>query len=232
MRGDNCACICTRGNAYIANNKFIDFNYSAIRGGHRAKNQEDYPKIMVENNIFLWTPEWEQKMKIYGLTDGGAIYISTCNKRAIVRHNTILNFGGHGHNRAVYCDDGAFNVSVYGNVIKGTRNSYDIDSRDCSKKWKRDGCIGVCPNTGNYIAYNICDGKLKLEGASAIRDNGCVFENNVIVGRRNEGQDIISNIRHTDSAIEYDLLGSIDIKGKVRLKKARKKNKSKAPSLK
>ncbi len=230
--GSNHACLFAMGDSYIAGNTFVDFNYSAISIGYRTKYEYKYPSSVVENNLIVWTPEWEQEMKIYGLTDGGAIYVSTCNKRAIVRHNTILNFGGHGHNRAVYCDDGAFNVSVYGNVIKGTRNSYDIDSRDCSKKWKRDGSIGVCPNTGNYIAYNICDGKLKLEGASAIRDNGCVFENNVIVGRRNDGQDILNNISRTGSAIEYDIQGRIDAKGKVRLKKTKKKMKSKAPSLK
>ena len=136
LRGSNYGCICARGDSYIANNRFVDFNYSAIKLGYKSKKEDNIPSAIVENNIIAWTPEWEKQMSVYGLTDGGAIYISTCNKRTIVRHNTIMNFGGHKANRAIYCDDGAFNVSVYGNVIKGTRNSYDIDSRDCSRKWK------------------------------------------------------------------------------------------------
>lgn len=231
LLGTNKGCVWGSGDSYIANNRFEDFNYSAIRLGNKTNNKDDYSSAIVENNIFTWTPEWENLIKIYGLIDGGAIYIYTCNKRSIVRYNTILNFGGHGYNRAIYCDDGAFNVSVYGNVIKGTRNSYDIDSRDCSPKWKRQGEGGTCPNTGNYIGYNICDGTLKLEGASAIKENRCVFENNIIVNKQDDGMSIIRNIKNSNFAIVYDAQGYIDKKGRVKLKNAKKIVKPKAPSL-
>lgn len=232
LRGSNSGCVYSRGNSYIGNNRFIDFNYSAILLGMRTKNKERPPSAIVENNLIAWTLEWEKQMSVYGLTDGGAIYVSTCSKRTIIRNNTILNFGGHRANRAIYCDDGAFNVTIYGNVIKGTRNSYDIDSRDCSKTWKKQGQDSIpCPNTGNYIGFNICDGKLKLEGASAISDNGCVFENNIIVGRKDERKDIVNNNRHVRNAIIYDLQGRIDDKGKVLSKKCQQIKKIKAPTL-
>lgn len=222
LYGSNRACISARGNSYIARNVFENFNYSAVALGCKSKYTEKFPSSIVEKNIFLWTPEWEQKMKIYALVDGGAIYISTCNKRTIVRHNTILNFGGHGYNRAIYCDDGAFNVTIYGNVIKGTRNSYDIDSRDCSRKWKKQKDTPYCPNTGNYIGYNVCDGKLKLEGASAVNDNGCIFENNIIVSKHDEENSIIRNVKCPNPAIVYDPQGFIDKKSNVKLKKTKK----------
>lgn len=61
-------------------------------------------------------------------------------------------------------------------------------------KWGKQGRDSApCPNTGNYIGFNVCDGKLKLEGTSAISENGCVFENNVIVGRNDERKDIVNN---------------------------------------
>ena len=228
LKGSNHGCIITKGYSYIANNKFVDFNYAAVRLGRRNCPLNVYPSSIVEGNIMKWTPDWEKKMKVYGLVDGGAIYVSTCNKRAIIRNNTIINFGGHGSNRAIYCDDGAFNVTIYGNVIKGTRNSYDIDSRDCSKKWKRKGGEGTCPNTGNYIAYNICDGKLKLEGASVVSNNRCVFENNIIVGRYKGVKDIVNN-NNKKHAIVYDTQGHIDDKGRVFVKKAKNIIKAKAP---
>lgn len=232
LRGSNSACICARGDSYIANNRFIDFNYSAIKLGYKTKKKENYPSAIAENNIIAWTPEWEKQMSVYGLTDGGAIYVTTCSKRTIIRNNTILNFGGHRANRAIYCDDGAFNVTIYGNVIKGTRNSYDIDSRDCSKKWKKPGQDSIpCPNTGNYIGFNICDGKLKLEGASAISDNGCVFENNVIVGRNDERKDIVNNNGNVRNAIIYDVQGRIDNNGKVLSKKQQQIKRIEAPTL-
>ena len=231
LYGSNQACISARGNSYIARNTFANFNYSAVALGYKSKYTEKFPSSIVEKNILLWTPEWEQKMKIFALIDGGAIHISTCNKRTIVRHNTIINFGGHGYNRAIYCDDGAFNVTIYGNVIKGTRNSYDIDSRDCSRKWQKQKDTTNCPNTGNYIGYNICDGKLKLEGASAVSDNGCIFENNIIVNKHDDGNSIIRNVKRSNSAIVYDPQGYIDKNGNVKLKKTKKLVNIKAPVL-
>jgi len=232
LKGSNHGCIITKGYSYIANNIFVDFNYAAVRLGRRNCPLNVYPSSIVEGNIMKWTPDWEKKMKVYGLVDGGAIYISTCNKRAIIRNNTIINFGGHGSNRAIYCDDGAFNVTIYGNVIKGTRNSYDIDSRDCSRKWKKQKDTTNCPNTGNYIGYNICDGKLKLEGASAVNDNGCIFENNIIVSKHDEGNSIIRNVKRSNSAIVYDSQGYIDKNGNVKLKKTKKLVNITAPVLK
>ena len=232
LKGSNYGCIITKGYSYIANNIFIDFNYAAVRLGRRNCSLNVYPSSIVEGNIMKWTPDWEKKMKVFGLVDGGAIYVSTCNKRTIIRGNTIINFGGHGSNRAIYCDDGAFNVTIYGNVIKGTRNSYDIDSRDCSRKWEKQKDAPNCPNTGNYIGYNICDGKLKLEGASVVIDNGCVFEYNVIVGRNDDAKDIVNNNYKKKYAIVYDSHGHIDDRGRVFLKKAKKTIKIKAPFLK
>ena len=72
---------------------------------------------------------------------------------------------------------------------------------------------------------------MKLEGASAVSDNGCIFENNIIVSKHDEGNSIIRNVKHSNSAIVYDPQGYIDKNGNVKLKKTKKLVNIKAPVL-
>ena len=222
MRGSNSACVHSRGNAYVANNDFVDFNYCAISLGYISVDKESYlPSSIVENNRISWSKSWGKLMQLYGLCDGGAIYIATNNKRCILRNNVILNFGGHGSNRGIYCDDGAYNVTIYGNVITGTQNSYDIDSRDCSKNPQRQRPVGYDVNTYNYIGYNICSGKLNMHGSSAKKPNNCCFENNVIVGVSDSNESVVKNNILDKKAILYDRKAKITRLGKVRLKETK-----------
>ena len=234
LRGANHSCISARGDSYIANNVFCDFNYSAIKiGVVNATTERQLPTVVVEYNKLFWTDGWKKEIEKYGLNDGGAIYVITNNKRTIIRYNTIKDFGGHGANDAIYCDDGAYNVSVYGNVITGTANCYDISARDCSRKRIRKTPREYSQNTGNYIGYNVCDGILKIAGSSVVKDNHCVFENNIIVGKHDRSKDIVQNIKNLNSAIIYDSKGYIDANGKVLLlEKKHAHVKVKAPILK
>lgn len=125
----------------------------------------------------------EKEIEKDGLNDGGTIYVITNNKRTIICYNTIKDFGDHGTNDAIYCDDGAYNVSVYGNVIKGTANCYDISVRDCLRNRIIKTPKEYSQNIGNYMGDNICDDILKNAGSSVVKNNNCVFENNIIVGR-------------------------------------------------
>lgn len=218
LRGDNHSCISARGDSYIANNVFSDFNYSAIKiGVVNATNVKQLPSVIVEYNKLSWSDSWKKEIVKYGLNDGGAIYATTNNKRTIIRYNTIKDFGGHGANKAIFCDDGSYNITIYGNVITGTANSYDISARDCSRSRIRKTPKEYSQNTGNYIAYNICDGKLEMAGSSIVADNKCVFENNVIVGKHDRDKNIVKNVKNPRTAILYDHKGHIDVNGKVSL---------------
>lgn len=223
MRGSNSASVHSRGDAYIANNDFFDVNYCAISLGYINLTKESYlPSSIAENNCIAWTKNWSKKMKWYGLVDGGAIYVATNNKRCIVRNNVITNFGGHGSNRGIYCDDGAYNVTVYGNTISGTQNSYDIDSRDCSKKPPRSMPEGYHSNTNIFIGYNICSGYVRMCGASAVANNNCYFENNVIVGNPDTSKNVVQNNKAQTRPIVYDKKARITRRGHARLKSSKK----------
>ena len=233
LYGTNIACVSSSGDAYIANNKFIDYNYSAIKLGIRNLREKQYlPMSYVENNILIWTKPWMKKMKIYGLNDSGAIYIATNNKSCTIRNNTILNFGGHGANRGIFCDDGAYNLSIYGNVIKGIENSYDIDSRDCSKRTYLVTPEGLYANTNNNISNNVCSGRVRLVGSSQKKMNNCVFENNIIVSKYPKKNNIVMNIKDKEAAILYDSKAVIYDDGRVKLSAAPKNFRIVAPHIK
>lgn len=179
LKGSNTACINSPGKIYIGGCTFYNFNYSAINIGNMStEDANSMGCSIVENNKLYWDASWTEKIKDYGLKDSGAIYIGTNNSRAIVRNNTITNFGGHGFNRAIFCDDGAYNLTIYQNVISGTQNSYDIDSRDCSKTKPRKVPKGYAMNTNNYIGYNTCSGRIRTESSSVTRRHNCRFEHN------------------------------------------------------
>ncbi len=216
LKGTNGACIQSPSKLYVADCTFKNFNYSAIITGNISTDDEKNISIsIIERNTMVWNKSWIEKIIGYGLKDSGAIYIGTNNKRAIIRNNTILNFGGHGLNRGIMCDDGSYNLTIYGNVISNTANYYDIDSRECSADVGRKIPKGYAMNTNNFIGYNYCDGKIKAQGAS-MKNNGCTFIQNHILGeKRMNIENDISNCNAIENAIIYDKRGHINKQGKL-----------------
>lgn len=222
MRGSNVACVFSCGDAYVANNKFHDFNYCAIYFGYSdVSDAKVLASTIAENNLFSWSKGWERKMKWYGLVDGGAIYVSTNNKRCIIRHNRVVRFGGHGSNRGIYLDDGAYNVTVYGNVVKDVRNSYDIDARDCSRSQFRKMPVGYATNTFNYIGYNVFSNRVRMEGSSVIANQNSLFENNAMVGNLDVSKNVIGNNRAGVRPLLHDPKARISSRGKAHLKNSK-----------
>lgn len=202
--GSNVSAITSNGKAYIANNKIIDANYNAISLGTIALNS-NYTNIenirikeacnnLVEHNIILNTQDWIRKRKRLGLQDNGAIYIIANNKQAIIRYNTIIGTGGALHeagnySRGIFCDDGAYNMVIYGNVVAHTERSYgknfDIDSRDIPNTSRIIAPDEIsCAN--NFICNNVCDGWLKMQEhnstiAGEMGETGCNFNNNILL---------------------------------------------------
>ena len=144
---------------------------------------------------------------------------------AVVRFNTIIGTGGLRDcitlrkNNAIYVDDGAYNVKVYGNVITGTENYYNIDSRNVSND---EYYNRLTPNNhdannvvyndnhtdsnnpdrayidlskNNLIAFNVCDGWVRMQENLTLNETGCRFFNNFILGNfRSIQPDIKTNI--------------------------------------
>ena len=154
-------------------------------------------------------------MQMLGLSDSGAIYVGTNNNHCTIRFNTINNFGGHGSNRGIFCDDGAYNLSIYGNIVNKTANSYDIDSRNCATITYRQTPKGYKFNTNNFISYNICEKSIRVEGNSLEKENKCYLIHNIIIGNNTKEPQIRSKNNMTSKkSFLIDPYGKINIKGK------------------
>ena len=216
--GANAFAVLSKHKGYIANNTFTDINYGAIFVGDVKPT---YSYHLVENNTVVQTPEWKTWQQYLGLKDSGAIYIATNNREAVVRFNKVLNFGGTGGNHAIYADDGAYNIQVYGNVVADTNSGYDIFSRYVPEGGDggRKVLDGFHANVNNYIAYNVCNGILWLEWNRSLRErSNCTFKSNVQV-RRSQVNTFVPQANEVNKpdgrVVVSDPWGTIDGQGNV-----------------
>lgn len=217
--GTNKACITAKGDTYIAKNKFRDFNYSAMIVGYMSTDiQKDIPTTLIEYNDLSWSDKWAKQMQLYGLNDSGAIYVGTNNKQCIVRYNMISNFGGLKGNRGIFCDDGAYNVAVYGNILNNTDTDYDIFSWDCSINNPRSKPKENNFNSNNFIGYNICTRPVNMQGNPNINNNKCRFINNIILGDsiKTAIQNVSTNKISGNNIPQYKKPVIFDLKGKIK----------------
>lgn len=168
----NCQC----SDFYIANNMLVNFGYGGIGVGTSATDELEGNGI-VEDNVLYFSDEYAEYAKKSSLIDGGAIYLYTRNDGTIVRYNRIHNYTGAHSNRGIYCDDGAYGFTLYGNVITKISNSNYIDSRLVPS-------ADMPTNTNNVIEYNIIEGRYKFEGSKKA-GNGCVKGKNIVLNLAN-----------------------------------------------
>ena len=92
-------------------------------------------------------------------------------------------------NRGIFCDDGAYNFQIYGNIIVGLDNSYSIDSRRVgSVETSRMTQTGIIrSNINNVIRDNVVDRPIRFEGHEN-SDNGCYRGNNYILSENDDKQ--------------------------------------------
>ena len=157
---------------YVANNTLVNFGQGGIGVGTGVDDADEGNGI-VEDNVLYFTDEYAEYAKKSSLIDGGAIYLYTKNDGTIVRYNRVHNYTGAHSNRGIYCDDGAYGFTLYGNIITGISNSNYIDSRFVPS-------ADLPTNTNNVIECNIVEGKYKFEG-SAKKGNGCVKGKNIVL---------------------------------------------------
>ncbi len=150
---------------YIANNTFRDFGYGAIGVGvWHGFGKKNYSGGIIEHNEIYFTPTYFAEAWKHMLMDSGTIYTWTQNDNVIIRYNYIHDYTGAGDNRGIFCDDGANNLKIYGNVVLNTPNCYSIDSR--MAKDKGDGFMN---NANNFMANNVVDNRVRFQGHSDVQ---------------------------------------------------------------
>lgn len=156
---------CSDQNYLVSHNTFTDYGYSAIAVGKWWAAQKKHGSSgIVELNQLRYTDAYMASIRQHSLMDSGAIYLYTQNDDADVRYNLIYNYSGAYNNRGIFCDDGASNFKIHGNVIVHTPNSYSIDSRRTIGIERDPKTYAKIVNANNQIFDNLIDGSIKFEG--------------------------------------------------------------------
>lgn len=161
----------------IARNVIEDFGTYGIGVGEwQGAAGEDSSYGVTEYNELFFSEGYQKDCLNRTLMDSGAIYVWTKNKHAVIRYNRIHDFTGPMDNRGIFCDNGARNFSIYGNIITGIANSYCIDS------WRYAGNekdIGPT-NVNNEIRDNVVDGPIRFMARA--KDSGCKLGRTYVCG--------------------------------------------------
>ena len=168
---------------------------------------------VIENNEIWFGDDYYNHCEKYMLIDGGAIYISTLNDQVIIRYNYVHDYRGVGSNRAIYCDDGAMNVKIYGNVISGVTNANSVLSwraKSINKKFPQS-------NDGIDFYYNVIWGRYKLDERL---NSSCVHGKNLILCGEGEQapESILKNFAYREQDVVFS--GAAMVNGKITMPKA------------
>ena len=200
---NNYNCIEVLGYHHVYNNRFTDYGYCGIRVGYIKKV---YPKDfvcegIVEHNILKQSEEYfSSKARFFVLMDTGAITTDDTIKNAIIRYNKIINFVGRGANRGIFCDYGTSNVTIYGNIIENTPNSYAIDAYNSSNEYQDDEKKS---SINKVIFHNITDNGILLEGSHLVEDNGCILGHNIKTKNFNLDDKVSNVVLEEEQYIDY-----------------------------
>lgn len=180
----NTPCVRCNGSDYlISGNRFNDFGYCGIAVGVWYKHKKEHPcNGTVENNSLVYTDAYINNIANSALMDGGAIYLWTKNDGAIIKNNYIHNYTGLKFNNGIYCDDGAYNFRIIGNVITGISKGNCIDSRRVARveaSSTPDSDIERA-NVNIVIKDNVVNGTIRFVGNEVV-NNGCVKGENYII---------------------------------------------------
>lgn len=229
----NSFCIVCRGdNFHILGNKMTDFGYGGIGVGVWYKNTKNNQCAgLVENNELSYSEPYVANIIEHGIMDSGAIYVWTKTDGVVIRHNYIHNYSGAYGNRGIFCDDGAYNYQIYGNIIMNVPNSYCIASRrEASVEMSKTPESGIVKsNVNNVIRDNIIDGDILFAGHEDI-NNGCVKGANYILMKKGgkAPKNTIRNIVNPEEDIPLEFVGLANGKLYITSQSYRKLKKSKS----
>ena len=153
-------CVLVRGSNFdISRNTFHNFSYSAISVGvHYSQDVKDPCTGVISQNEIYYSGDYLSSPQEYTAMDSGSIYCYTQTEGVLIENNFIHDITGRRHNRGIFCDDGAKNITIKKNIITRIHNSYCIDSRNVTSVAKR------VPdhNTGNICEDNLVDGEVRF----------------------------------------------------------------------
>ncbi len=185
-------CIRCSGQDYlISGNTIVDFGYKAIAVGLGYKsNRSIRSRGIVEDNAIYYTEEYVKNINQHSLIDSGAISVGTINENTVIRYNFINNIVGVGSNRGIYCDDGAKNFTLYGNIVLNVANSRCLDARYDTALEKYDNT--QIANVNKVMKNNIINGGVLIQGRPSA-NNGCMKGRHYLLYKEGEsfGFDIV-----------------------------------------
>lgn len=187
---------CQADGFLVADNVFEDFSYCAIGlGTHYIESDRPFTAGIVERNEVYQTERFRKKpMRV--LVDSGAIYVWTLNKDLVIRNNYIHDISGPHGNRGILCDDGAMNVTVYGNLILNVdHNSYGIDLRRNHSIERKKSCPVPRVNIGNKMWGNWVDGRVRFHVRKGDPDS--FRKDNVVLGPGYDRKEVYRRWRAT-----------------------------------
>lgn len=225
MGWTNSSCVvCYGEDFWVSNNQFEDIGYASIRSGYRStKEGKLICRGLIEYNEIFFGDDYYSHPEKYTLIDGGAIYLATFSDELVVRYNYIHNMRGVRAYRAIYCDEGAMNVIIYGNIMYGITNAHSILSwraKSLNKKYLQT-------NDGINLFYNIIGGKYQMDERP---NSSCVHGKNLIIYGVGEHvpERILNNFAYQEEDV-YSTGASI-VNGRLKLSDAAMKELKKFPT--
>ena len=171
----NTYCIRCDGDGFIISGNLLkNYGHGGICSGIWYKNPKHQRcSGIIEDNRLVFTDDYLSNIFNYGLMDGGAIYLATKNDGITIRNNYIKDYSCIHSSRGIFCDDGASNLLITGNLIIGPANEYSIDSRRVAEVEE-----SIVPSSGvensnlnNSIIGNIIDGRIRFEGNERVKND-------------------------------------------------------------
>ena len=230
----NTLCIACKGADFVIRDNILkNFGNGGIGVGlwYLEEKKRDCSGEITNNELFYTDSYIADKIQ-YCLMDGGAIYLWTKMDGVCIRHNYIHDIEGMFANRGIFCDDGAYNFDIIGNVIVRIGNSYCIESRRVKKVEEQSSPgSGISHSNVNIaIADNIVDGRIKFIGNESVSDNNCYMGSNFYL-RYNNSNNLKNETRNTKvigDGISIKQKGFYDGKIEIRRKDSQQLLKSKA----
>lgn len=157
-------------NYEVSNNKICNYgSYTGISIGDSRLANHTVSGVIEYNQIYF-TPDFKNHYERNTLMDGGGIYLITHQDSTICRYNIIHDIKGRKDYRGIFCDDGAYNFQLIGNLV------YNIDGTAIESRYvswnSKSNSIGYANNINNIMRYNIIMGTYKFEGNPAY-PNSC-----------------------------------------------------------
>lgn len=146
----------------------------------QIQGRSDKGIVIIEDNYSRNTPIFiANHKKAFMMSDMGSIYVPNISK-AIIRYNYIDGFFGHWTCRIIYCDDGPFNKTIYGNMILNS-DIVDDDSTTCGAIAFNSAGVEELRNTNNVIINNIITRRYVFSDAKNL-ELPCFAGKNLLVG--------------------------------------------------